>query len=126
MAKRPCTTQVDRPGIALVINEFSDSSFTLYNYQMEPISSVELNSPYMSIQTLPNGQWHLSNSSDNIYTVIDVNLEQHDESAICAQYGFSRCVIACDETDKVLLVLVTNQQRHVYNQLTPGVQVYYG
>ncbi|CAF1548344.1 unnamed protein product [Didymodactylos carnosus] len=91
--------------IVLSIQCDDEYRFALYQHDMKHFSNVQLIRPCTTIQALPHGEWLLYDSTQKLYDVIDFELEQHEEPYLSSLKDI-KCVVTCDETDKVLVVLL--------------------
>jgi hypothetical protein len=59
----------------------------------------------------PNSEWLLYDNTEKLYYVIDSELEQQHEELYLSSLKDIKCVVTCDETDKVLVVLLDRQSK---------------
>ena len=97
--------------IALSIQSYDQHTFALHNRDMTHCSNISLIRPCTKIQALPRNEWLLYNTSQKLYSVIDSELKQHDEPYLSSLTG-TKCVITCDEINKVLLVLLSQPNEY--------------
>ena len=94
--------------IALSIQCDVQYRFALYQHDMTYFMDVKLTRPCTTIQRLPYDEWLLNDSTQNLYYVIDSKLNEHEEPYLSSLKNI-KCVVTCDKTDKVLVVLLDKQ-----------------
>jgi hypothetical protein len=99
---------INEDHIALSIQRDNQYRFALYEHDMTHFSDVQLTRPCNAIQALPYGEWLLYDYTEKLYYVIDSELEQHEEPDLSSLKNI-KCVVTCDETGKVLVVLLDKQ-----------------
>lgn len=113
----PTTCAVNENITAIGINEYhivlsiqkdNQYRYALYTRNMIHLSDVQLTRPCTTIQTLLFDEWLLYDSTEQLYNVIDFKREQHDEPYLSSLKDI-KCVATCDETGKLLIVLLHKQ-----------------
>jgi hypothetical protein len=94
--------------IVLSIQRDDQHTFALRNRDMTHCSNIPLNRPCTKIQALPQNQWLLRDISTQLYSIIDSEQKEHDEPYLSSLKDI-KCVVTCDETSRVLLVLLPHQ-----------------
>ncbi len=113
----PTTCTVNEKITAIGLNEHhivlsiqcgDQHHFSVRNRDMTYCSDIQLAHPCTTIQALLRDEWLLYDSSKQFYYVIDSKLEQHDEPYLSSLKDFE-LTISCEETDKILLVLLARK-----------------
>ena len=129
----PTTCAINEKITAIGLNEHhiilsiqcgGQHSFSVRNRDMTHCSNIQLTHPCTTIQALPQDEWLLYDSFKQLYYVIDSELEQHNEPYLSSLKDFE-LTISCEETDKILLVLLPRKGTAInWGQKEKCIKVY--